>query len=90
LPVYACGCGWGARPWNRPKASGVSSLQLARPEVNEAVDQHERPRPKVMWWTRRFSAPLRETYPAETEAQEPFLELLEQAERRMSKRETGR
>jgi hypothetical protein len=42
-----------------------------------------------MWWTRRFSAPLRETYPTqaestEDEAAEQFLQLLEQAERRIS------
>jgi hypothetical protein len=42
-----------------------------------------------MWWTRRFSAPLRESYATvpwstEDETAEQFLQLLEQAERRMS------
>jgi hypothetical protein len=42
-----------------------------------------------MWWTRRFSAPLRESYataPRSTEddTAEQFLQLLEQAGRRIS------
>jgi hypothetical protein len=47
-----------------------------------------------MWWTRRFSAPLRETYrtqprSTEDETDEQFLRLLEQAELRMSSQKPG-
>jgi hypothetical protein len=38
----------------------------------------------VMWWTRRFSAPLREMYPTDVETSDQFIELLEQAERRIA------
>jgi hypothetical protein len=42
-----------------------------------------------MWWTRRFSAPLRESYATEPwstedETAEQFLQLLGQAEHRIS------
>ncbi|MFZ4685455.1 MAG: hypothetical protein ACOYMK_07560 [Hyphomonadaceae bacterium] len=55
----------------------------------EAHDQPPRHRSNVMWWTRRFSAPLRESYATaprstEDETAEQFLQLLEQAERRIS------
>jgi hypothetical protein len=47
-----------------------------------------------MWRTRRFSAPLREVYPVDANttddlASEQFLELLEQAELRLSARKKG-
>lgn len=38
----------------------------------------------VMWWTRRFSAPLREIYPADLELSDQFTDLLEQAEQRIA------
>ena len=47
-----------------------------------------------MWRTRHFAAPLREVYPVDADtpddlASEQFLELLEQAERRLAARKQG-
>ena len=52
--------------------------------MTNVLEQPERPRHLVMWWTRRFSAPLREVYPAESETSDQFTELLEQAEQRIA------
>jgi len=62
--------------------------------VTEAFDQPPRSRSNVMWWTRRFAAPLREAYPTPTqcmedETAEQFILLLEQAERRRSSQKPG-
>jgi len=37
-----------------------------------------------MWWTSRYTAPLRDTYQSDEESSEEFIQLLEQAERRIA------
>lgn len=43
----------------------------------------------VMWWTRRFAAPLREMYPTDPATSDQFIDLLEQAERRVASQKKG-
>jgi hypothetical protein len=38
----------------------------------------------VMWWARRFSAPLQQTFPTDLDTSDQLIELLEQAERRIA------
>ncbi len=63
---------------------GVSILQPMEKQVTEDFKHPERPRTNVMWWTRRFAAPLRQTFPADVESSDQFIDLLEQAERRIA------
>ncbi len=62
--------------------------------MTKDFDQPMRTPTNIMWRTRRFAAPLREIYPVDALAtddptSEQFLELLEQAERRLSARKQG-
>lgn len=42
----------------------------------------ENPRPRIMWWTRKFGEPLRETFQVEDDVSEQFIDLLAEADRR--------
>jgi hypothetical protein len=73
---------------------GVSSSQTLGYSVTKNLDQPARPPTNVMWRTRRFAAPLRETYPIDAnspddQSAEQFIQLLEQAERRLSSKRQG-
>lgn len=66
-------------------ASGVySACLLGNRPVTEDFDQPQRPRHMVMWWARRFSAPLQQTFPTDLDTSDQLIELLEQAERRIA------
>ena len=72
----------------------ASHSQTLGNSVTKDLDQPARPPTNVMWRTRRFAAPLREIYSVDALAtddptSEQFLELLEQAERRLSARKQG-
>lgn len=45
-------------------------------------DAPENPRPRIMWWTRKFGEPLRETFQVDDEVSEQFIDLLAEADRR--------
>jgi hypothetical protein len=47
-------------------------------------DALENPRPRIMWWTRRFSGPLRETFPVDmSDETDQFIDMLAQADQRL-------
>ena len=44
----------------------------------------ENSRPRIMWWTRKFGGPLRETFPVDTDSDsDQFIDLLAQADQRL-------
>lgn len=50
----------------------------------------QRPRPSILRFTRTMGAPLRQTYPvndAETEKNDEFTSLLEEADRRLTRKQ---
>jgi hypothetical protein len=57
--------------------------------VKEDHEKPERPRHMVMWWTRRFSAPLQKTFPTDLDTSDQMIELLEVAERRIGAKKQG-
>lgn len=70
--------------------SGVSSVcLLGNCPVTEDFEQPQRPRHMVMWWARRFSAPLQQTFPTDLDTSDQLIELLEQAERRIAAAKPG-
>lgn len=47
-------------------------------------DISENPRPRIMWWTRKFGGPLRETFPVGMDGElDQFIDLLAQADHRL-------
>ena len=76
------------------RAAGRLFSQTLGNSVTKDLDQPTRTLTNIMWRTRRFAAPLREIYPVDAFAtddptSEQFLELLEQAERRLLARKQG-
>lgn len=47
-------------------------------------DTPQNPRPRIMWWTRKFGEPLRETFKVDDEVSDQFINLLAEADRRHS------
>lgn len=45
-------------------------------------DAPENPRPRIMWWTRKFGEPLRKAFKVDDDVSEQFIDLLAKAERR--------
>lgn len=44
----------------------------------------ENSRPRIMWWTRRFGEPLRETFPVDADSDsDQFIDLLAEADQRL-------
>ena len=43
----------------------------------------EIPRPRVMWWTRKFGEPLRQTFQVGDDSSDEFFDLLAQADSRL-------
>ena len=43
----------------------------------------ENPRPRIMWWTRKFGEPLRESFPVDEDVSDQFFDLLAAADARL-------
>jgi hypothetical protein len=46
-------------------------------------DKPEKQRTRLVWWTRKFGEPLRANFPVDLDMSEEFIDLLDQADRRI-------
>jgi hypothetical protein len=80
--------GSGTEPFSAAGVShgyGVALVQPLEYKVTEGFNPQERPPHLTMRWMRRLATPMREFFPADPRTSDDLLDLLEQAERRISR-----
>jgi hypothetical protein len=64
---------------------GVALAQPLENKVTDGFNLHDPPPHLTMRWLRRLATPMRESFPADARTSDELLDLLEQAERRISR-----